>query len=164
MCPDSADKEKARRDEAAFHLVSQWMLFHESTENKMRTLTSKMSMTCTPNEVRRRIADVNTTVNEADGMGIVDPEYPAGILFFTYLARLKKIRDCDGFFIPYVNDLLSNIETCLQMCAARIANWEFTLSGKTIEKSLEHSNVYVEDAKVPLSKKHEDGEERDEGD
>ncbi len=163
--PDSADKEKARRDEAAFHLVNQWMLLHSTVQEEMRTLF-KNPTTCTVVEVRKCINDMIATVNEANSIGIVDPKAKVGLWLFFYLNKLKKIRDCDGFYIPYVNLLLSKIETNLQKSIATLMHWEYTISGNTITESLKHSNMYVEDAKMPLSKKREDGADskEDEGD
>lgn len=162
--PGSADKEQARRDEAAFHLINQYMIFYASFKEEIQTALGGTVTICMTAQVRGRIRTALQITNQIISLGVIDPDSTTGKLLFQYLEKMKLIRNDRDYDLLYVDQLFSKIETFLQKQAAKFTFKNQDRSGKAIEKSLEHSNVYVEDAKVALTKKKEDGEERDEGD
>jgi hypothetical protein len=151
-----AEKEIAKRDEKAFALIAQKLALREKTQAGMENLTANMTDSCTPTEVRDRITTIVKLTDHANAIGPITTKNTEGQLFYRYLSRLKMIRNQLDFDIPYVNALLSCLETCLQMCAGNLSNWEYVMSGKAIEASLENTTLYVERANVKLNQNNDE--------
>lgn len=160
MAGGGAEKEIAKRDEKAFALLAQKMAFRKVMQDEMEHLTAEITDSCTPSEVRARIAKITQLTDHANAIGLITTKNTEGRLYYRYLSRLKMIRNQLDFDIPYINALLSNLETCLQMCAGNLSYWEQTLGDKSIETALENTALFVERAtvKVPAQNDDETGE------